>query len=144
MKTENEKWKEIEHDADIGLYASGCDLCELFRNAGEGLINLIASPRTVGHSEQRTITVSENESTPEMMLVEWLEEILWLLEVELFVPSSVVDLNWENKKIYAKIAGERYDRKKHELRHSIKAVTWHNLEIKHKKGELYVTLILDV
>ncbi len=144
MDTENQKWNEIEHDADIGLYASGSDLCELFRNAAEGLINLITNPCTTARSEQRSVEVNQNDADHEMLLVEWLEEILWLWEVELFVPSAVVDFNWENEKICATILGERYNVGKHESRHSIKAVTWHDLEIKHEQGKFNVTLILDV
>ncbi len=135
-------WEEIEHDADIGLRVEAETEEALFRNAAHGMIGLLTDPTCVAPDRTRSITVEGADR--ESLLVGWLEDILWLFEVESFTPCSAGVVRLENGKASGQIRGERFDPRRHERRYAIKAVTWHNLEITRKDGVYSVSIIFDV
>ena len=75
-------WRELEHTADAGLEIWGPDLGSLLRAAGQGFIELILDPSTVNETQTRRIEVDEADA--ETLIVSWLEEILFALEVDAF------------------------------------------------------------
>jgi SHS2 domain-containing protein len=138
----NAPYEEFEHPADIGLRAKGRSLAELFENAGQGMIELMLDPRTVRARQSRPITASGDDT--EMMLVAWLEEILFAFDADGFAPREVqIELLAEGQ-VRGCLRGEAVDERRHELRNAIKAVTWHDLKVQ-RRGDAYeVRIIFDV
>ncbi len=136
------KWTEIEHGADIGLIAESESVNGLFQSAAEGMISLMLDTRTVAPVCSRTVK-AEGPDT-ETLLVGWLEEILFLLEVEGFAPHHAGEVTFESGAVTGTVEGEEFDSDKHEHLHSIKAVTWHGLKVTKENGVYKVRVIFDV
>ena len=73
-------YEEIEHTADWALRVRGQTLTELFRNAGLGMLSLLGIEHGPGNAESRFIELKADDN--ETLLVIWLEELLYPLEVE--------------------------------------------------------------
>ncbi len=125
------RYEEIEHTADVGIRAYGTSAAELFESAAAGMFSLIANPekvRAVGEVELRLAA----EDLPSL-LVAWLSELLFLHETQhlLFCRFQVrVDGN----RLEARVWGEAIDKKRHELKLALKAVTYHRLSVDLTKG----------
>ena len=77
---------------------------------------------------------------PEMILVEWLSELLFFAEVNLLIFSEWDILDSGPPLLRAKVRGTRIER----LEKSIKAVTYHDMEINKLQDGLTVTVVFDV
>jgi protein archease len=69
----------LEHTADIGIRARGGSLEEVFEHATEGLAEVLGALHPGGSGEPVAVEVSAGD--PGGLLVDWLNEVLWLLEV---------------------------------------------------------------
>lgn len=135
-------WKQLDHTADIGLRIWGSDLRSLFLNAAAGLVSLMVNPSTV--RPERSQPVSLEDTAPEDLLVRWLQQPIVLLEGDGFVCASAEIDEISQTRLIGSWLGEPLDRTRHELRHGVKAVTWHALEIRRAGCGLTVDIIFDV
>jgi SHS2 domain-containing protein len=69
----------LEHTADVGIRARGVSLGEAFEQATEGLAEVLGA-RLPGASGER-VAVEVSAGDPGGLLVDWLNEVLWLWEV---------------------------------------------------------------
>ena len=135
-------YESFEHTSDVGLRVWGRDLRELFEQAAEGLIDLLIDCDSV--RVQRTLSISVRGEDPEDLLYAWLDEILYAFGVHQFAPASAHVGTLEGGRLTGELRGEEFDPTRHELRHGIKAVTYHDLAVQ-KKGDLYeVRIVFDV
>ncbi len=133
------RYEEIDHTADVGIRAYGTTLNELFANAAEGMFSLIADPRkvkAVGEVEIRTTA----EDTTKLM-VNWLSDLLFLHETQRLLFREF-DVTVDDDTLSARVRGERIDKRRHELRLAIKAVTYHRLRVDPKAG--VAEIIFDI
>jgi len=132
----------IEHTADTGIRAFGSDLKQVFVNAAEGMFSIMVDPSSVDEHQEEKITV-EADGLDEL-LVEWLNELLYLSEVNrMLFKRFIVDKMTETS-LEARAFGEPIDDSKHELRSDIKAVTYHMLKVEQKNGIWTAQVIFDV
>jgi SHS2 domain-containing protein len=125
------RYEEIEHTADVGIRAHGRSLDDLFTNAAEGMFSLIADlakVKPVGEIEIRLTA----EDIPTLFL-RWLAELLYIHETERLLFSSF-DVHVEGISLRGQARGEAIDRRRHELKLAIKAVTRHGLTVDPEKG----------
>jgi SHS2 domain-containing protein len=125
------RFEEIEHTADVGIRAHGATLDELFANAAEGMFSLIAdldSVKAVGEIEVRL----DAEDLPTLLL-RWLSELLYIHETERLLFASF-DVHVHGTSLRGRARGEAIDKKRHELKLVIKAVTRHRLGVDPQKG----------
>jgi len=135
------RFELLEHTADVGLVAYGADLSDAFAAAAEGLFSIIADLTTV--KETISYRVEVTASDIESLLVEWLNELLFLFdtqnvllrrfEVQVMPPTHLVGQAW----------GERYDPARHRLNLGVKAATYHGIWVQ-SNGEVRLQVILDV
>lgn len=74
----------LEHTADVGIRARGATLEEVFEHATEGLAEVLGALRPEGATKARpteVVPVEVAAPDPGGLLVDWLNEVLWLLEV---------------------------------------------------------------
>jgi SHS2 domain-containing protein len=76
----------LEHTADIGIRSRGATLEEVFEHATEGLAEVLGAWRS-GAGEAVTVAVAASD--PGGLLVDWLNEVLWLREVREAVVAGV-------------------------------------------------------
>ena len=138
MKT----YELIDHTADVGLKAYGKTLSEAFENAAKGMFDIITDSSEIESIGQYNIGLDAPDL--EQLLVDWLSELLFLNSAKNLVFGFFkIDLDEKNKKLTAKVFGEKFDLSKHKIGAEIKAVTYHILEVK-KKKPFHVQVLFDI
>ncbi len=138
MKT----YRPIDHTADLGIEVSGKSEKELYRNAGIAVHDMIADLRRVQPREVRKITVEGRDR--EDLLVNFLREILYLYNGEHWLLKDLTIGRMEEGRIEATLRGEAFDPSRHGLKHEIKAVTYHQAEVKETPRGWKARVIFDV
>jgi SHS2 domain-containing protein len=136
------RFEVIEHTADTGIRAFGKDLKEVFENAAYGMLSLVADLSKVQEKESRDVAVEAEDR--EELLVEWLNELLYLLEVDGLIFKSFKIGEIDDHHLKAKVFGELVDREKHDLGIDIKAVTYHMLKVARTDNAWETQVIFDV
>ena len=125
------KFEYFDVTADIGFYAFGKNLNEAFENAGLAMFNIISDTENIGQNKSITFEITSEDEVS--LLYDYLEELLFYHEIE-FALFSAFDVNIEkinkNYHLTATIKGEGIDWDKHERNCEIKAITFHQMEVK--------------
>jgi len=129
-----------EHTADIGLTAYGTSLCQAFENAAYGLFSFIADLRGVKETESRTIELTEE--SPEALLYEWLNTLIFLFDTETVIFKRCAINKFDGEYPKAVCYGEKYGPARHHLKSDVKAATYHMLKVDKDKNQ--VSVIFDV
>ncbi len=137
-----EPFETFEHTADIGLVARGRTLEELFANAASGLVDLMVDPADLREETRLELTVSAPDR--EALLVAWLNELLYLLDAQGFVPRRSRILTLTDTTLTAELRGERIDRARHHVRRMVKAATYHELRVAQQDGRWEARVIVDL
>ncbi len=134
----SERFEEIEHTADLAIRAYGRDAKELFVNAAHGLFTTMAEPSPDGPTCEREVKLEGTDY--EGLLVDWLNELIYLHEVEGETYSEFAIKTLSPTKLEAHVAGKptKYKTK------DIKAATFHNLAIEETASGLVATIVFDV
>lgn len=131
----------INHTADVGIRAYGTNIGQAFANAARALFSLMAELDNVGEVIYRDIELTAQDQ--ESLLVEWLNELIYLFDVEtiIFKRFEIIEIN--NTRLKARGYGEKVDKSKHKLKTGVKAATYHMLRI--DKGEgCQVQVLFDI
>lgn len=134
-----QKFKLIEHTADIGLIAYGKTLDEAFANAAYGMFSIIAELKTVKEKDLREVELSSSDT--EMLLFNWLNSLLYFFDVENLLFKRFDVTLWNNN-LKSQCYGEKYNPTRHHINLGIKSATYHMLNIDKEKNE--VRVIFDV
>jgi SHS2 domain-containing protein len=136
------RFEVLDHTADIGLIVHGEDLKSLFENAGEGFFSLITDLSKVRRRTGRRIKIG-GESL-ERLMVDWLSELLYLHEVEnlLFKGFQVESVGEDGLK--AMVKGEPFQERVHVIKTEVKAVTYHQIEVRKEDGRWRAQIIFDL
>jgi SHS2 domain-containing protein len=139
---ERKPFEVLEHTADIGLMIYGKDLRALFENAGRAFFHLITDLRRVKIRTDREVNL-KGESL-ERLMVDWLTELLYLHEVDhlLFKGFKVDSVGEEGLQAIAK--GEPFQEGVHIIKTQVKAVTYHQIEVRRETGGWMSRIILDL
>ena len=131
----------INHTADVGITAYGTNIGQAFANAARALFSLMVELDNVEEVTYRDIELTAQDQ--ESLLVEWLNELIYLFDVEniIFKRFDIIELN--NAQLKARGYGERVDNSKHKLKTGVKAATYHMLRV--DKGEgCQVQVLFDI
>jgi SHS2 domain-containing protein len=141
-KKRKRHFEVFDHTADIGLMVYGEDLKALFENAGKGFFNLITDLKRVRQKEERKIEL--NSESLERLMVDWLNELLYLHDVEslLFKKFEVEAVGEDGLK--AKVKGEPVQEGIHVIKTGVKAVTHHQIQVKQENGGWKARVIVDI
>lgn len=128
---------EIEHTADWQLDVWAPSLSELFLEAAKGMYSLTGIRLADIGMQTRTITLKESDY--ETLLVTFLSELLYLAEQDgLGFPQIQISIT--DQQLEATLIGYPITQQIKE----IKAVTYHDLNIKNEKGVYQVRVVFDV
>lgn len=125
------RYEELDHTADVGIRAHGTSLDELFAAAAAGMFSLVADLRKVRAVGEVEVRVKADDL--EALMVRWLSELLFLHETQRLLLKEF-DVRIDGTSLEARARGETIDKKRHELKLNIKAVTYHRLRIDRKAG----------
>jgi SHS2 domain-containing protein len=135
-------WKSFEHDADVGLVVHGRDGQELFAEAGRALFDLVCDLDVV--EERREWSLAGQATGVEALLVDWLNDLVYLFEGEGAVCRRFTFPLWSETAYEARAFGEPVDPVRHAPRDLVKAATYHGLAVRRGEDGLEATVILDV
>lgn len=132
------RWQEIEHTADLALHVWGGDLADLFAGAAQGMFSLVAEPCETGDWVLAPVELTAIDA--EALLVDWLNELLYLHEVHkaVFVDFEFTAVSAE--RVSAVVRGRPVD----EYLAHIKAATYHNLSITETEEGYETELVFDI
>jgi len=136
------RFEVLDHTADIGIIVYGEDLKGLFENAGEAFFHLITDMKRVRRRVERKIEI-KGESL-ERLMVDWLSELLYLHDVEnLLFKEFKVESVGENG-LKAIVKGEPFQEGVHMIKTEVKAVTYHQIEVRKENGKWRAKIIFDL
>ena len=131
-------FEELEHTADLALKVHGHSLEEIFINAARGLFSLMADLENLAPSVSREVHLEAPDR--ESLLVDWLNELLYLHEVEEEIYTRFDIETLSSTALSATVRGTKTEASKL----TIKAATFHNLEIRETDDGYLTTVVFDV
>lgn len=135
-------YSTFEHTADVGLNVSAEDLNTLFSEAARGLLSiLVDDPAQIRPIQEFTIEVEGTDL--EYLLFDWLNELLFRFETEQLLLSEF-DVSVNQRGLKAQTRGEIFQPERHKLAHEIKAITYHQLEVKQTSNGWQARFIVDI
>lgn len=132
----------LDHTADLGIRVYGSNLKNLFENAAKVLMDLMVRGASPEKTSPLTINLS-GQDLPDLM-VYWLSELLYLLEGENLLVSSIHMDSLSDKRLRATLETVPFNPEVHEILSEIKAVTYHQIEVTDKGDHWEATVIFDL
>lgn len=130
-------YREIEHTADWELEVWAPDMPALMERAARGMYALTGVRLKGGSRDTRQFELTAID--PESMLVAFLDELLWILEDQSMAFDGF-NLSVEGDVLHAELGGAQIET----LSKEIKAVTYHNLDIRRGPRGFEVNIVFDV
>jgi protein archease len=129
----------IQHTADVRLRIRGDSLEDLFREAVRGLTASLQPHQMQPAEVNRSVKVDSVDRTT--LLVDFLNEVLWLADVHGEVFHDVKFGELTESRLTADLRGSRTD----SFGSDIKAVTYHEADVRqNERGEWETMLVLDI
>ena len=132
------KFEFLEHPADLKVRSFGKNLTEVFINAALGMMNFLYEDLdNIKTTREETIEIHGDDQ--ESLLVNWLAEILYLSNTNYraYVKYEIIEFG-ENKIVAHTSSGPA------QAKDDIKAVTFHELEIKQQNNMWVATVVYDI
>ncbi len=128
------KYEFFDVTADVGFWAYGKSLNEVFKNAALAMFDVISDTKLVSETESRKISIESEDLIS--LLYDFLEELLIIHEIDLILFSNF-DISIEKEcndriisyKLKAVAIGEYIDWNVHERKSEVKAVTFHMMDV---------------
>lgn len=137
-----EEYELVDHTADVGVRVYGKTLTQLFSRAATAMTAImLANPEKVQSRQIRLVRVEGTDLAD--LLVRWLNELLYLAEIEHFLGSEFTLTHLEDVELSAEVKGEPFDPTRHQIGVGIKAATYHDLEVVRKNGEWVAQVVFD-
>lgn len=135
-------WETFDHEADVGLVVRGRDGAELFAEAGLALFDLVCD--LVRVEERRGYDLAGSAPGIESLLVDWLNDLVFLFQGEGVVCRRFAFPEWAPTSYRAVAYGEPADPERHSIQDLVKAATYHGLSVRKTRAGLEARVILDV
>lgn len=138
------KYEFLEHTADAKFRAYGKTLEEAFGNAALAMYSIMVDTEKVKPKIKKEIKVDGTDE--KSLLYNFLEEFLFILDVENFLLNKIKKIKITKKKQKYYIKAEAYGDKaeNYETHGDVKAVTYNEMEIKKEKKRCVVQVVLDI
>lgn len=139
----------LEHMADGKFRAYGRTLEEAFTNAALAMASLMWDWEKIKLERKEKVKVEA--STLEQLIVRFLSEVIYLLEVRSFLLGrvetiSIEEIKLNDKKLYrleAEVTGDDVS-PEYEIYGQVKAVTYNDLKIEKTDDGLVVQIVVDM
>ena len=135
-------WEHFDVEADVGVRAWGPTRAEAFAQAALGVMALTVLPDEVEARESREVRAQAE--SPEALLVAWVNECLYVHEIEGFAVRRVDVLACTEGVVTGVLHGEPIDRLRHRPGTVVKGATMHEAHVEAGPGRHEVSLIVDV
>lgn len=131
----------IAHTADIRLKVTGRDLEEIFKNALIGMSNILQKDfckKSAKYLIKEKISIISTDSTT--LLIDFLSKVLTLSSIKKAIFCRMEIIKFQTNYLEAEVLGNRVE----SFDHDIKAVTYHEAEIKKINKDIETIIIFDI
>lgn len=135
------KYRIIEHTADIGIEAEAAGIDELFECSAEAMMSIVATGEA---KRTRMRVVSLEADDLEALMYSWLNEIIFIIFSERFLPADFEVKKIAGTGLDAEIWGEEIRRGDRRLEMEIKGATFNELAVSENDGLWAARVIFDV
>jgi SHS2 domain-containing protein len=135
-------WEHFEVEADVGVRAWGPTRAAVFAQAALGVLALAVPIEQVEAREWREVRAQAEG--PEALLVAWIDECLYVHEVEGFAARDVEVTACSDALVHGRLHGEPLDPGRHQLGTVVKGATLHRVSVTERDGIHEARLIVDV
>lgn len=138
-------FRYLDHVTDAIVEAYGSSLDEAFENSAKGLVNTMIDLEQITPDQEYEIVAKGYDV--KSLLYDWLEKVmLGLLIDNIALSDFKVKISKNNGDYFLKgiAKGEVLDLKKHHYKIEIKAVTYHEMEIKQTENMITTRFLLDL
>jgi SHS2 domain-containing protein len=135
-------WEHFEVEADVGIRALGPTRAAAFAEAALGVLALTVEPASVEEREGREVRAQADG--PETLLVAWIDECLYVHEIEGFVVRGLELTVCTDTLAHGVLHGEPIDPARHRTGTVVKGATHHKVAVTVRDGVHEVRVIVDV
>jgi SHS2 domain-containing protein len=140
------KFTVLDHSGDLRIAARGHDNLEALANAAAGLISEAVDPDRIDETEERSVIVQGDDEVEQT--IAFLNELIFLIYARHWIPKRVRTLTRCRRKgcreVEAVLVGEPVDPARHEFKYDIKAVTYHDFQIRRENDEVVIEFVCDL
>ena len=137
-------WTQVEHTADLAISISASSHTDLFLAALDGLLGILEI--RVFEPDPAKITPihhSQDSGSIESNLVDFLNECLYLMEVEELVPYKIESINYIGTVLEADMRCRDVINEDSDATGQIKSTTYSDLEVQKVDDRFEATIIFD-
>jgi len=134
-----EKFKFLEHTADIKFQAFGKTIEEVFSNSALAMTNAMFDGKV---KEKIVKKVKVKGKDNERLLFEFLEELLLLLDSEDFILSGIKKIKIVGGELEAEFIGDNAS--DYDIHIIVKAITYNEMFVKKEKDKYVTQVVVDV
>jgi tRNA nucleotidyltransferase (CCA-adding enzyme) len=125
------RWEHFEHEADVGLRASGTTEEQVFAGLATALTAVITDPSSVRACV--SVTIDCEAPALDLLLVDWLNAVIYEMATRRMLFSTfAVRLN--GNRLHATAHGEPVDRDRHRPAVEVKGATYTALKFERQPG----------
>jgi SHS2 domain-containing protein len=137
-------YKFVDHTADVAVDIEADSMEELFMVSAQAWKEIIFENNIIEEKEEKKIKIAENDL--ELLLVKFLDELNFLFQTKKWICSFVKEIFLKNNawSLSALLSGEKFNEDKHTASLEIKAVTFHQMEIKNIHGKYSTRIVFDI
>lgn len=139
-------YEYIEHEADVGIKASGATLEESFEEGAKAMLNVMFDLSLIDEREDFSFEVEAEDIAG--LFVEFLNEILYRKDTTGLAFSRAKVNSIEKKTdaylLHAAVYGELLNIQKHDIKTDVKAATYSGLKFYKEDNRYILQCILDV
>ena len=143
-------WEQFDVEAAVGVRGWGPSRAAAVAQLTRGVFSLSAAPATVEVRERREVRAQA--AGPEALLVTWINECLYVHDVEGFVARRIeievfddtARSGGERLRLHSFLHGEEVDPSRHRLGTVVKAATMREVSTRASEGGFETRLVLDV
>jgi SHS2 domain-containing protein len=135
-------WEHFEVEADVGVRGWGPTPGEAFAQATLGVFALLVTADQVQSRERREVRAQAE--SPEALLVAWIDECLYVHEIEGFVVQGVELTTCSETLAHGLLHGEPLDPGRHHVGTVVKGATHHQVSVQRLEGTWEARVIVDV
>ena len=136
------QWEHFSHQADIGVRGLGETVSEAFEQAALALTAVITDLASV--TPAQTVTVECDNPDRELLLVDWLNAIVYEMATRSMLFSRY-EIQLADNHLTATLHGEAVDVKRHQPAVEVKGATYTELKVEQRADGLWLAqCVVDV
>jgi len=135
-------WEHFEVEADVGVRGWGESRAAAVAQATLGVFALLVDPADVEAREVREVRAQADG--PEALLVAWVDECLYVHDIEGYVVREVEMTVCTDTLAHGLLRGEPLDPARHRVGTVVKGATYHTVALGIRDGVHEARIIVDV